>query len=98
VFSTCRRIPWAGWGGGGGSPEGLYLYTQDSTTLKDKDRHPCLEWYSSPRSHYSNGEDTPSTPLTLFVDIVFNYCSDVLFAMLQTSAVRKASLRDTQTF
>jgi hypothetical protein len=37
--------------------QGLYLPTQDNTTQKDADKHPCLERDSNPRSQQPTDQD-----------------------------------------
>jgi len=42
---TVGRTPWTG-----NRPVARTLLTQDTTTQKNADTHPCLEWDSNPRS------------------------------------------------
>jgi hypothetical protein len=56
VFSSVVRTPWPGWGGGYRLVT-RSLLTQDSTTQKDEDKHPCLERDSNPRIQYPSDQD-----------------------------------------
>jgi len=50
-FHTFGRTPWTGdW------PITRPLPTQNSTTQKNADTHPCLEWDSNPRSQCLRGQ------------------------------------------
>jgi hypothetical protein len=50
-FSTRGRSPWTG-----SQPVTRPLPTQDTTTQKDKDKRPCLEWDLNPRSQYPSSQ------------------------------------------
>jgi len=45
TFRHFGRIPWTG-----DRPITRTIPTQDSTTQKNEDIHPCLEWDSNPQS------------------------------------------------
>jgi hypothetical protein len=48
VSYSSTLVRFLGWRGGGGQPIARPLFTQDNTTQKDEDRHPCLEQYLNP--------------------------------------------------
>jgi hypothetical protein len=55
---TFGRTPWTG-----DQPVARSLPTQDSTTQKNADTHPCLQLDSNPRSQYSSGRRQTAWPL-----------------------------------
>jgi hypothetical protein len=51
-FSAVGRTPWTK-----GQPVARPLPTQDNTTQKDEDKHPCLERDSKPRFQYASDQE-----------------------------------------
>jgi hypothetical protein len=51
-LSTVGTTPWTR-----GRPVARSLPTQDSTTQKDENKHPCFEWDSNTESQYPSGQD-----------------------------------------
>jgi hypothetical protein len=52
-FPTVGRTAWTR-----ARPVASPLLTRGSTTQKDEDKHPRLQWESNPRSQYSSGQDS----------------------------------------
>jgi hypothetical protein len=80
IISTFGRTPWMG-----DQPEAKPLPTQESTTQKDKDKHPCLsrirthdlsvqaiKAFASDRSASENGQIDKSIPVTFIIPITNN--------------------------
>jgi hypothetical protein len=70
------------------------LPTQDNTTQKDADKHPCFEWDSNPRSQQPTGQD-PRLRLHGHCDrqqYCYFYLITYISVLLGTSTRLKASL------
>jgi hypothetical protein len=57
LFYTYGRTPWTS-----DQPVARPLPTQDNTTQKDADKHPCLQRDSNPRSQQLTGQDPRLRP------------------------------------